>query len=149
MEDYLVEADFIRGQWLFAASLVMMGRDLQNAFKLLNESLTRSRRVNYVEMECHILITLAHWHRAEGNVKDAYSTAEDALRIADRCEYRLQQAEIHNFLAQLALDSQNKPLAREHAVIAKERAWCDGPPHCYKPALDEADGMLEQLEVEV
>lgn len=64
---------------------------------------------------------------------------------ADRCEYRLKQAEIHNFLACLALDAGDHDAAREHAETARERAWCDGPPHCYKPALDEAEGMLKEL----
>ena len=32
--------------------------------------------------------------------------------------------------------------ARHHAETAKERAWCDGPPHCYKPALDEAEHLI-------
>ncbi len=73
------------------------------------------------------------------------SHAEEALAIADRCEYRLKQAEIHNFLARLALDAGEREAAREQAEIAKERAWCDGPPYCYKPALDEAEGMLREL----
>jgi len=28
-----------------------------------------------------------------------------------------------------------------------ERAWCDGRPHCYKPALDEAKHLLDELGV--
>ena len=35
----------------------------------------------------------------------ARAAALEALSIADRAEYRLAQAEIHNFLARLALDS--------------------------------------------
>ena len=65
--------------------------------------------------------------------------------IADRCEYRLKQADIHNFLARLALDAGDRAAARRHAEIAKERAWCDGPPHCYKPALDEAERLLGEI----
>ena len=47
--------------------------------------------------------------------------------------------------ARLALDAGNRTAARQHADIARERAWCDGPPHCYKPALDEAEGLLKEL----
>ena len=65
--------------------------------------------------------------------------------MADRCEYRLQQADIHNFLARLALDAGDRPAAGEHAIIGYERAWCDGPPHCYKPALEEATRLLAEL----
>jgi hypothetical protein len=67
------------------------------------------------------------------------------LAIADRCEYRLKQAEIHNFLGRVALERGEREVAKEHAERARERAWCDGPPYCYKPALDEAEGLLREL----
>ena len=67
------------------------------------------------------------------------------LSTADRAEYRLVQADCHNFLARLALDSGDKDAARKEAGVARERARCDGPPHSYKPALDEADRLLAQL----
>ena len=70
--------------------------------------------------------------------------AEEGLAIADRSEYRLVQADAHNFLARLALDEGERKAAREHAAVARERAWCDGPPHCYKPALEEAERLLEE-----
>jgi tetratricopeptide (TPR) repeat protein len=70
----------------------------------------------------------------------------DALE-ADRCEYRLKQADVHNFLARLDLEAGDRTSALRHAQIAYERAWCDGPPHCYKPALDEAQRLLTQLGV--
>ena len=53
-------------------------------------------------------------------------TAQKALAIADRCEYRLNQAEIHNFLARLALGSGKAAEARDHAQKAKDYAYCDG-----------------------
>jgi len=56
-----------------------------------------------------------------------------------------EQADIHNFLAQMALDKGEEDKARKEAEIAYERAWCDGPPHCYKPALDKAEKMLTEL----
>lgn len=81
----------------------------------------------------------------KANVEEATNHAEEALTIADRCEYRLKQADCHNFLAQLALDARDREEAKVQAEIAYERAWCDGPPHCYKPALDEAERMLHDL----
>ena len=77
--------------------------------------------------------------------KEAMNLAREALGIADRCEYRLKQADIHNFLAQAALDEENLAEAQKHAEIGKERAWCDGRPHCYKPALDEAERLLSEI----
>jgi hypothetical protein len=118
----------------------------------LTEALTRCRSINLVEMESDILLAWARWHRAKGKA-DARSTqeakqyAQEALSIADRCEYRLKQADIHNFLAQMALEVGDHEAAKKHAATAHERAWCDGPPHCYKPALDEAERLLKVLGV--
>jgi tetratricopeptide (TPR) repeat protein len=98
-----------------------------------------------VELEPGVLLAWARWHHAKGNTQQALGHAEEALAIADRCEYRLNQAEIHNFLARWHRDAGNLVEARQHAEIAKERAWCDGPPHCYKPALDEAERLLEEI----
>lgn len=90
---------------------------------------------------------------------DSLDYANEALRIADRCEYRLQQAEIHSFLAEwhwkrsqlvkgdafLPLREDLKQKAREHAEKAKERAWCDGPPYYYKVAWEKAEKILETI----
>jgi hypothetical protein len=51
---------------------------------------------------------------------------------------RINENNVDNFLT----------TARKEAKIVKERAWCDGPPYCYKPALDEAEKMLKELGAE-
>lgn len=71
---------------------------------------------------------------------------------AERCKYRLQQAEICNFLSQLFLDaaeegavadkSQSLAQARKYAELGKELASCDGEPHHYKQALDDATRLM-------
>ena len=123
----------------------MQGKDLNAAATHLTDALARCRRINMVDHEPDIMLEWARWHRARGNAQEAQTHAEEALATADRCEFRLAQADIHNFLARLALDADDRATVREHAEIAKERAWCDGPPHCYKPALDEAEAMLQEL----
>ena len=75
----------------------------------------------------------------------ARAAALEALSIADRAEYRLKQADCHNFFARLTLESGDKKTCRKEAEVARERALCDGPGHSYKPALDEADRLLAQL----
>jgi len=142
------QADMVRVELILGAALVMEGRDLMTAAIHLTEALTRSRRISLVELEPDILLAWARWHRAQGNAKEAQTFAEEALAIADRCEYRLKQAEIHNFLSHQALDANDRVKARNEAEIAKERAWCDGPPYCYRPALDEAEKMLKALDAE-
>jgi tetratricopeptide (TPR) repeat protein len=152
-ETYPVERDIIHAEWLLGAALVAQagetkgkaGETLAEAEAHLTEALSRCRRINLVEFEADILLAWARWHRAKGNSEQARKTADEALAIADRCEYRLQQADIHNFLARLALDAGDRNTAGEHARIGYERAWCDGPPHCYKPALEEAARLLTEL----
>jgi hypothetical protein len=70
--------------------------------------------------------------------------AEEALQIADRCEYRLKQADIHNFLAAFYLDAEKLEEAKAHADIAKERAECG-----YVPALKNAENLLEEIKRKV
>jgi len=101
-------------------------------------------------LEPDILLEMARlrWAQSAETVplrEESLSLALEALEIADRCEYRLKQADSHNFLAQVALEKGDHEEARKHAEIAKERAWCQGPPHCYKPALEEAERLLEEI----
>jgi tetratricopeptide (TPR) repeat protein len=152
-EDYPVERDFVRVQWLLGWAHVALAivdkshraEHLAEAETCLTEALTRCRRINNVESEPDILLTWARWHRAKGDRKSARAAALEALSIADRSEYRLVQADCHNFLARLALDSGDDNAARKEAEVARERAGCDGPGHSYKPALDEADRLLAEL----
>ena len=86
-------------------------------------------------------------------LNEALSLAKEALDIADRCGYRLVQADAHLVLAQLALseveglafEAGDLPEARRHAEAARERAWCDGPPHRYEAAFLEAERLLEEI----
>ncbi len=155
------ERDSIQNEWLAGAALVFLadnrvssrGKLLCQAETHLTKALSRCRQINLVELEPDILLEMARLRWAKSGVEahrdaplqeEALGLAKEALGIADRCEYRLKQADIHNFLAQVALDGGNLAEAQKHAEIAKERAWCDGPPHCYKPALDEAERLLNE-----
>jgi len=148
-----IERDIIRAEWLLGAALVAQAGEakgeaaetLADAETHLTGALNRCRRINVIDHEPDILLAWACWHRANGDGILARKVAEEALAIADRCEYRLQQADIHNFLARLALDAADRPAAGEHARMGYDRAWCDGPPHCYKPALEEAARLLGEL----
>ena len=130
-----IERDIIRAEWLLGWAHTALGGPAAEPH--LNEALTRCRRINMVDHEPSILLALARLHQER-------ETAQKALAIADRCEYRLNQAEIHNFLARLALDSGEPAEARDHAQKAKDYAYCDGPPHYYKPAHEEAERLLAE-----
>lgn len=151
-EDESFEVDFIRAEWLIGVSLVNLANcklDRKNEFldqaKLhLSEALIRCRNINLADLEPAILLARAQWYLANNDFQKARIIAEEALNLADRCEYRLYQAEIHNFLAQLALSNNDRENAKKHAQIAYERALCG-----YKPALDDAKSVLDVLSLEV
>ena len=133
------ERDRIRTKWLLGAAN-LANRNLEEAERHLNEALQRDRRINMVDLEASILLELAKLRHAQKRDAEALKLANEALTIADRCEYRLQQAEIHNFLAQYYFDTNDNTKARKHAEIAKERAECG-----YVPALNQAVALLEKL----
>jgi tetratricopeptide (TPR) repeat protein len=148
-----VKRDFLRIQWLLGwAQVALAGKAgqrkdakdkyLDEAEEHLAESLTGCRETSLVELEPDVLLAWGRWHRASGNTGHARQSAEQARGIAERCGYRLKLAEIHNFLARLALDEGNKEMAKEQAEIAKKYALCDGPGYCYKPALEQARRLI-------
>ncbi|MBI3537743.1 MAG: tetratricopeptide repeat protein, partial [Chloroflexi bacterium] len=160
---------------------------LQRAEHHLQEALARDRAINLVESEAEILLELARLRKSQAMTMDdgrktengsvvgqpsavalmqeSFNFANEALEIAERCEYRLQQAEIQNFLAewhwqmadsrwQIAESGKQKAesrdellaQARAHAERARECARCDGPPHYYKVAYERAEKLLKQID---
>jgi tetratricopeptide (TPR) repeat protein len=144
-ERYPYERDRVRVEWLWGVALVLEGKDLSGAETHLGEALAGCRRINMVDHEPDILLAGGRLLLARGDESGARGVAEEALKLAERCEFRLQEAWIHNFLARVALAAKERGIARAHAEIARARALCDGPPYCYQPALDEALGLLGEL----
>ena len=145
-----VERDLVHILWLSGWAKRQLS-DLAGAETDLNKALSRCRRIRLVESEADIILEIArlHWQKADGKdtelIEQAKSLTCEALDIANRYEYRLKQADIHNFLAEMDLAENDKAAALRHAETARERALCDGPQLCYKKALDEAEQMLANL----
>ena len=134
------ERDILLTEYLLGAAHLMKG-NLGGAEKHLTEALNRDRRINLVEFEPDILLEFAKLRFKQSHGKEALKFAEEALPIVDRCEYRLKQADMHNFLAEFYLDADDFEKAKEHGEIAKERAECG-----YKVALEKAEKMLNEIE---
>ena len=173
-----VERDFIYADWLIGAALIASvtnngeASSLYKAAQHLEEALKRSRRIKLVELEAPILLEFAKLRKAQAMVEQSNHSsiskqeqlmskssdfAHDALKIAARCGYRLQLAEIHNFLAEWHLQQftretdekkrkESLEKARQHAEDAKDRAWCDGPPYYYKVAYERAEQMCDYVQ---
>jgi tetratricopeptide (TPR) repeat protein len=135
-----VERDIITAEWLCGAAYLMK-RNFVEAENHLAEALTRDRKINLVELEPDILLEFAKLRFKQNHKEETLKFAEEALQIADRCEYRLKQADMHNFLAEFYLDAGELEQARKHGEMAKERAECG-----YKPALEKAEKLLEDIE---
>jgi tetratricopeptide (TPR) repeat protein len=133
--------DLVWACWLTGAAHLELAQQ-DEAEIHLTEALSRCRHIRLVELEPDILLSWARWHQASGDRNQGKRCAEEALAIADGCDYRLKQAEIHLFLARWELGEGNALRARERTEIAVERAWCDGPPQSYKAVLDEADWLV-------
>jgi hypothetical protein len=138
-------------EWLLSESLLKLSleendnRILDEMEPHLNSAFMRCRRFSLIFYEPGIMLTMARLYLARGNASQAAERARDALFLADRCKYRLYQAEIHNFLAHTAMESRDHEDAQKHAEIANKKAFCDGFKHCYQPALDEAATLLAAL----
>jgi len=155
-----LERNSILAESLLGAAYLAKG-ELVEAEKHLEEALKRDRKINLVELEPDILLELAKLRfkqehsaigrslsadrrGASGGKEEALKVANEALQIANRCEYRLKQADVNNFLAEFYLDKKDYKTAKEHADIAKERAECG-----YKPALDKAKKLIKLIKEKI
>lgn len=145
--------DIVRVQWLLGAAHRINGQ-LDSAEQLLSKALMLDRTINLVELEANILLDFARLRYAQEKPEEAKALAEEALLITERSGYVLQGADVHLFLAELALaesreqgveSSATKAKARKYAERALELAYCDGPPYYYKVAYEEAERFLENL----
>ena len=134
------ERDIIRAEYLLGTTYLMK-ENLIKAEIHLTDALTRDRKINLAESEPDILLEFAKLRFKQNHKEEALKFADEALQIADRCEYRLNQADIHNFLAEFYLDAGDLEKAREHGEIAKDRAECG-----YKPASEKAEKLLTRIE---
>lgn len=152
-EDYPVERDFIRDYWLLGAAH-RANNELTQAEENLSKAFNLCRQINLADTEADILHELAKLRYAQEKIEEAKTLAEEALLITERSGYVLQGADVHLFLATLALEGyklnveselSDKEAARLHAEKALELATCDGPPYYYKVAYEEAERFLENL----
>ncbi len=133
------ERDIIQAEYFLGAAHLMKG-NLPEAEKHLNDALIRDRKINLVEYEPDILLEFAKLRFKESRKDEALKFAQETLQIADRCEYRLKQADIHNFMSEFYLDAGEIAKAREHGEIAKERAECG-----YVPAMEKAEKLMKDI----
>lgn len=148
----MVEVDWVSGY-------AELDRDLESASWYLDSAFSECRRLRLVQMEPQLLLVrgMISARRAEASadqsgrerwLKEGEELATEAVRIAGRCGYRLNEAEAYNLLATIYLTAGNVATARRYAERAMERATCDvGPaaPYYHKPAFDAAVRLIDRL----
>lgn len=115
------------------------GKLLAEANEVLFGALGRCRRMGLVELEAELLLARGVLVFLEGDLQRARELAEEALRIAHRCEYRLKQAEIQIWLATMALRNGEVAVARSHGERAAALARCDGGGYGFVWALRQVE----------
>jgi len=110
----------------------------------LEDILREARAKHLIEPELQSLRVLADAHRLRGEYTKARKFLDElAEAAATHGPYRLIQADAANIRA-LLLDAE--PIERGAAAAGAYRlAWCDGPPHAYRRALDRAAATLSEL----
>jgi hypothetical protein len=143
-----LERNIIQSEWLIGLARVQMVKgspeksSLLHAEDHLSESMRRCRKIRLVEFEPEIILALAALYREKGEYRLAFTSAEESLSIAEECEYKLQQAEVHIFLAELAIAMRRNEIARHEAELAIALAKGDRPGYDYKNILDSAERIL-------
>ncbi|UCH88408.1 MAG: tetratricopeptide repeat protein [Thermoplasmata archaeon] len=159
-EEHRIARDFIAANWLIGASCVAL-RKPNKAEEPLNLAITECRKINLVQHEADILLSLAKLRFFKDKKEESLKLALEALEMADRCSYILQQADIEEFLGNFYLDRGDNEKARqylekclEHCThcwrynedtkdfdyIKKDEKWW------YKPRFDKAKRILDKLK---
>ena len=149
------ERDIIRANWLLGWGYICLATEdsehtagnLQQAEQHLQDALDHCQRIQMVDYEADLLLAWARLHFAKGDSRKAKQCAEEALVITNRADFRVLRADVHNFLAHVALADGSFQEAMSHAQAAFQDALCDVSPFCYKLALDEAKRLLAEIEV--
>lgn len=147
------ERDIIRSEWLLGWTKVYLAsKKNEQASELLNEAqahlhdaLDRCRRTGTVDYEADLLLAWARLHHAKGDSNQAKIHVIAALAITNRSDFRVLRADIHNLLAELAIEESDWRTAKNYVQAAYGDAFCDGPPYCYKPAFEKAKHLLDKI----
>lgn len=143
------ERDIIWSEWQLG-SAYRMASSFAIAETHLSYAINSCRRTGMIDLEADILIDLARlfMERDPGRNenKAILDHANEAQIIANRCGYRLVQADLHNLLALVALKRGDLKAARQEADLAKEVSYCDG--YVYSFAFNQANSIIEKTQSE-
>ncbi len=153
-------ANLIQCNLLIGASYIAM-KDAAKVEAPLQFAITKCRKINMVDYEAPILLELAKLRHLQQKDDESLNLATEALEIANRCGYILQQADIEQFLGEYYKDQGDMKKARkyfedciEHCThcwkynektkdfdyVKKDEKWW------YKPRYEMAVRLLEELQ---
>jgi hypothetical protein len=130
--------------WVHSEARLQLG-EVDAAIDELHVMLVEAREKSWHKEELQIRRVLAEAYRRKGAFAAARDVIDDFWGLARRGPYRLLIADMYNVLAEVERDCGNLPEAVEAASEAYRQAWCDGPPHAYKRALDKVKALLDSF----
>lgn len=97
-------------------------------------AIVECRRINSVDTEAEILLQLAKLAKLQGNDEEGLKLATEALEIAQRCSYVLQQADVEEFLGEYYMGKGDRDEARKWLNRCIESCQ-----HCWRYNKDTKD----------
>jgi len=112
--------------------------DLEAAQERFVVALSGARESNHLHREIESLNGLATTHLERGRLEEARELTDAALELLSRTRDVIEEADLRNVRARLAIAEDNVELAAHDARAAYKASWCDGPPYAYAEGLEEA-----------
>ena len=112
------------------------------------EALDLARRAGLPATEVSALLSLAELGTEAVDWTEVRECIDRADEILERIPYRSHLARCELIRARM-LQAQNQ-MAESKAAVNKayQYAWCDGPPYCYAPLLEECRSLMRSVGVE-
>lgn len=149
LEPIIIEIRLLHSLSLLAVGSIQRSKStdfIEKAENHLRITTELCHKANLVEQELDIMLAWAKLNYAKGNIQSTHDYLTEALHMADRCEYRIKKAEIHNFNARVSFESGDYESAKKYSIAALNAALCEKKPYYYKTVLDEAESLLYKLE---
>ena len=108
-------------------------KHLQGAEKYIMDGIPKCRFFNHIKLEIALLLELAKLRHLQSCDDESLKLAAEALDIANRCSYVLQQADIEQFLGEFYMDQGDMVKSRKYLEDCIEHCshcwrYCEGEP---------------------
>jgi len=136
------EVDLIKAARL-QGTAALQKMDLNIADERLHHALLRARRVQLIQEEMPILVSLAHLHLLKRELSKVREWLDEFWELTQGRQYPIFQADALIVLAQIEHEESNTNAAIQAVTEAYCKAWCDGPPFAYHLGLQKSRKLFK------